>query len=194
MDKLETKKLEDLSTASEAQDETLTQTVVGMLIAFLERIFFEKGNSSSTSSSSHTQKKSNLPSSDELQNNFYQVFLNLIKMPFTIPYIIILYFIKLPVRLADLVIQFALKKLKMTKGEAQVYAKKVAKKQVYFIRNFCLIMTLTVAVFSVSLGVSSTLYTGVYIYLIPSQTQDLQMYFNYVPVEQEQQNQLSSEA
>jgi hypothetical protein len=61
-------------------------------------------------------------------------------------------------------------------------------------RNFCLLLVSTVVVFSVSLGVSSTVYAGAYIYLIPCQTQELQIYFNYVPVEQEQQNQLSSEA
>ncbi len=43
MEKLRTK-LDDMSTTSEAAVETLTKTVVGMLIAFLEKIFFEKSN------------------------------------------------------------------------------------------------------------------------------------------------------
>jgi hypothetical protein len=76
----------------------------------------------------------------------------------------------MPIRWADQVVEIGLKRFKMTKGDAQVYAKKVAKKQARYMRNFCLILVLFVAVFSVSLGISATTYTGIYLYLIPSQS------------------------
>jgi hypothetical protein len=91
-------------------------------------------------------------------------------MPVTFPIRLITYFLTLPLKWADDVVNFGLKKLKMTKGDAKVYAKKVARRQVVYMRNFCLIIMLFVSIFSLSLGASATVYTGVYLYLIPELT------------------------
>jgi hypothetical protein len=109
-------------------------------------------------------------------------------VPVTLPFRIVFYLIMLPFKWADDVVNFGLRKLKMTRGDAKVYAKKVARKQVVYMRNICLMMMLLVSIFSLSLGASATVYTGVYLYLIPELTQETQIYFNYVPVGEEQQN------
>jgi hypothetical protein len=141
-----------------------------MVITFLEKVFFERGN---LSSSDNSRQSNNFLTSDDIHNNITRVIMMMLMMPFTIPYRIFRYFLLIPIRFADESVEMVFRKLKMTKGETQSYVKKLAKKQVKFMRNLCLILLLTLAVFSVSFGVSSTIYAGVYFYLIPCQTQDL---------------------
>jgi hypothetical protein len=127
-------------------------------------MFLEKSNLSQKETSSQYTERSLIPSQGTLQTKF----ISLLLLPFTLPFKICRYFAMLPIKWADQLVEHGLKKLKMTKGDAQVYAKKVAKKQAKLMRNFCLILVLFVGVFSISLGISATAYTGAYLYLIPS--------------------------
>ena len=172
-------KLDDTFISNDLQPETFSQWLVASIIIFLENIFFERGNYSMIESSSCQSQRSLLPTTDEVQSSF----MKFLMLPVTVPYSIFAYFISLPIKFADSIVSMGLRKLKMTKGDARVYAKKMAKKQVMLMRNFCLIMVLFVSLFSVSLGVSTTAYAGVYLYLIPELTHEVQVYFNYVPVD-----------
>jgi hypothetical protein len=157
----------------------MSQKLICQFIAYLEKAFLDK--TSARESSSNFTQTSVLPKADDLQSKA----LSLLMLPLTIPYKICLFFVLIPVRLADQLVDLALKKLKMTKGDAQVYARRVAKKQIKYMRNFCLLVVLLVAVFSVSLGISATTYAGMYLYLVPLQSQEVAVYFNYVPVDQQ---------
>ena len=110
--------------------------------------------------------------------------------PIKIPYRILKYIIMTPIRLTidfvDQLTEMTLKKLKMTKGDAKVLATKLAKAQLRRMRAGVIILTIVFAVWSVSLGFSATVYTGLYLFLIPQHSQEHFLYFNYVPVEQEQ--------
>lgn len=49
-------------------------------------------------------------------------------------------------------------------------------------------------VFSLALSISTSTYTFFYLYLIPNQSQELLVYFNYVPIEKDQISQFQQEA
>jgi hypothetical protein len=90
-----------------------------MVIGFLERVFFEKSNFSyKETSSCYTNQNSILPSTDDLQNNITRGLIKVLMMPFTIPYKIFWYFLMIPIRSVDQVVELALQKVKMTKGDA----------------------------------------------------------------------------
>ena len=110
--------------------------------------------------------------------------------PIMIPYKVLKYFTLLPIRLTidfvDSFIELTLNRLKMTKKDAKIYAKEWGKKQLYWMRTLLIILVILIAVFSVSLGFSATVYSGLYLYLIPQHCQQHFLNFNYVPVEQDQ--------
>ena len=57
--------------------------------------------------------------------------------------------------------------MKMTKNEAFIYMKDFATLNFYRLLKFTIFMMIVLIIFSMALGFSLTLYSGIYIYIIP---------------------------
>jgi len=57
--------------------------------------------------------------------------------------------------------------MKMTKNEAFIYMKDFATLNFYRLLKFTIFMMIVLIIFSMAVGFSLTLYSGIYIYIIP---------------------------
>mmetsp|Transcript_29374 Transcript_29374/g.44357 ORF Transcript_29374/g.44357 Transcript_29374/m.44357 type:complete len:80 (+) Transcript_29374:992-1231(+) len=74
---------------------------------------------------------------------------------------------KILIEFIDQIMSLTLKRLNISKSEAKKYMKSLAKNQLFRLRTLCIIFVLILAIFSVSLGFSTALYTGIYLFMIP---------------------------
>lgn len=108
---------------------------------------------------------------DDFRDNFVDTVVKIMLLPIKIPYKCLRYTCLLPIRITtefvDGLLILTLKKLKMSKGEAKTYAREVAKVQMTRLRTIIIFLSVLLVVFSMALGFSGTVYTGLYFYLIP---------------------------
>ena len=87
-----------------------------------------------------------------------------------------------------------LSKFGMTKGEAKVAAKTIARKQIGWLRSLIIYSIIFITIFSLSFWFSAITYTGAYLYLIPRHTQEIPMKFKFKNIDDSQKQVFKNEA
>jgi len=87
-----------------------------------------------------------------------------------------------------------LSKFGMTKGEAKIAAKKIARKQIGWLRTIIIYLVIFITIFSISFWFSAFSYTGAYLYYIPRHTQEIPMYFKFKNLDDSQKQVFKNEA
>ena len=97
-------------------------------------------------------------------------------MQIVIPLKVIRFLIYLPFRLfnqfSNTFVETSLNHIQMTKGEAKDYAQDLASKNIRRLKTLCIFTLIATVVFSSSLIISTSVYTGIYIYSIPKYSQE----------------------
>jgi len=94
----------------------------------------------------------------------------------------------------DTFVVAVLSKFGMTKGEAKVSAKKIARKQIGWLRSLIIYSVILTIILSISFWFSAITYTGAYLYLIPRHTQEIPMYFKFKNLDDSQKQVFKNEA
>lgn len=107
-----------------------------------------------------------------LEQNFVKSVVNIIfwfiKLPYRICKILIRTPIKIVFEFVDTFIVISLDKMNLTKTSAKDIATKTAKSNLLRLRSLCIFAMILISCFSLSFGFSFTVYSGLYLFMIPS--------------------------
>jgi len=122
-----------------------------------------------------------VPTIEEFQSSTLKSSFKVLLFPIWLPYKLLGTVLLLPfsimIEFFDSIIALTLRKLKMSKGDAKEYMKSIAKNQFFRLRTLCLIFVIILSIFSIALGFSATVYTGLYVMMIPIGTQNEMVFF-----------------